>query len=244
MNKYKITLEYDGTLFSGWQVQENAVTAQGFIENRLHKITKEKVRVHGAGRIDAGVHAKNFVAHFTTNLDLCEESFKKALNQGQRSDIWIKRVEKVHPGFHARYDAKSRKYLYCIINTNKKLVFHGGYFWKVAYPLEICKMQEAVEYLVGTHDFSAFRASSCSAKNPVRKIISIKIKSKGNRIFIGVHGTSFLQYMVRNIVGTLVEVGRGRFSPDTVKELLKNGDRSQAGPTAAPHGLFFMNVLY
>jgi len=217
---------------------------QGFLEKKLLKITGENVRVCGAGRTDAGVHARNYRAHFSTNLFLDGTSFQRALNSGPRGDLWIRKVRRVSSDFHARFHAKGKRYLYCLVNTKEKPVFCRNFYWRVFYNLDIDAMKEAASYLVGYHDFSAFRSSSCSAKNPFRRVTYIGIHCRGNKIYIGVHGVSFLQYMVRNIVGTLVDVGRGRFSPEYVIDLIKNKDRNAAGKTAPAHGLFLMNVLY
>jgi len=244
LNCYKITLDYEGTDFKGWQIQKSGVTVQGFLEQKLLRITGEHVRVHGAGRTDSGVHAKNYVAHFYTAFDISGQALKNALNSGKREDIIIKKAEKLQGNLHARFDAQKKRYLYCIVNTNEKPVFHRRFFWRVGYSLDIDAMKAGAKHFVGTHDFSAFRASTCSAKSPIRTVTYAGIHTRGNKIYIGVHGRAFLQYMVRNIVGTLVDVGRGRFPPEFVAELIENRDRSAAGPTAPPHGLFLMNVLY
>lgn len=262
----RLLLEYDGTNFHGWQRQAGLPTIQGTLEEALTRITKQPVTLSGAGRTDAGVHAAGQVANFRSSLKLTESSWVKAINSLLPPDIVIRSAEYVPPEFHARYSAKSKVYQYTILTSERPSPFLRNYVWYVRQPLNIPSMQEASGYLIGTHDFSSFRASGCSAKSPVRTldrleivhIPSAEIAGQGsvclaplNRlpcnatmILFTLEARSYLQHMVRNIVGTLNDVGRGRFKPSDVREILKKKDRRCAGAIAPPQGLVLARVNY
>ncbi len=239
----RLLLEYDGTNFHGWQRQANLPTIQGVLEDVLTRITKQPTRITGAGRTDAGVHASGQVANFKTALKLTESSWVKAINSLLPQDIRIKGAEYVPLKFNARYSAKAKVYQYVILNSDLPTPFLRNYVWHVRQPLDMSSMKEAACYLVGTHDFSSFRASGCSAKSPVRTLNRLEI-TKGDTSFIlfTFEARSYLQHMVRNIVGTLVDVGRGKLKPSDVKDIIEKRDRRYAGPIAPPQGLFLIEI--
>lgn len=269
----RLLLEYDGTNFHGWQRQAGLPTIQGTLEEALARITKQPVTVFGAGRTDAGVHAAGQVANFRSSLKLTESSWVKAINSLLPPDIVIRNAEYAPPEFHARYSAKSKVYQYAILTSERPSPFLRNYVWYVRKPLNIPSMQEASEYLIGTHDFSSFRASECSAKSPVRTLDRLEIvhiqltvtagqesampqmrrdfltplnrmPCTGTMILFTFEARSYLQHMVRNIVGTLNDVGRGRLKPSDVREIIEKKDRRYAGPIAPPQGLFLFQVKY
>ncbi len=262
MRRLKLVIEYDGSRYHGWQRQtvtsplaKDRVTIQSILEERLSRITTEKIKLVGAGRTDAGVHALGQVAAFTTKSSLSPEVLKRALNSLCPPDIRILDVEEVSPHFHPRFSAKAKSYLYFIIRTDRPPVFLNSYCWPIRAELDITAMKEAAGYLIGTHDFSAFRASGCSAKTTVRSITELSIEEGEFIPFMGIQiqerfvrfricGNAFLRYMVRNIIGTLVEIGKGKRPVSSIREILKSGDRKLAGITAPAQGLFLERVYY
>ena len=240
----RLLIEYDGTNFHGWQRQANLPTIQGALEDVLTQITKHPVKLTGAGRTDSGVHAEGQVANFKCELRISESSWIKAINSLLPPDIVIKNAEYVPTEFHARYSAKSKTYQYRILNSDQASPFLRNFVWHIKQPLNISSMKEATEYLVGKHDFSSFRASDCSAKSPVRTLDRLEITINPPLILFTLEAKSYLQHMVRNIVGTLVEVGRGRFKPSDISDILDKKDRRYAGPIAQPQGLFLMEIKY
>ncbi len=258
MKNIKLTIEYDGTNYSGWQIQKRyGNSIQRVLQGCIETISKEKIKLISSGRTDAGVHALGQVANFKTESRIEANIWKKALNTLLPRDIRIINSEEVDPQFHSRYDAKSRVYSYIILNQEFPSVFLRNYVYHIPVPLNLEGMKRASKKLMGEHDLSSFRASSCSAKRPVRKIIDININERrtalipclpfspeGNLITITIEANAFLHHMARNIVGTLIEIGRGRFKPERMDEILKAKDRTKAGPTAPPHGLFLVRVKY
>lgn len=258
----RLLIEYDGTNFHGWQKQANLPTIQGELEDALTRITKQPVKITGAGRTDSGVHAAGQAANFSSALRLDESSWVKAINSLLPPDIVIKNAEYVPTEFNARYNAKSKIYQYIILNSDQTSPFLRNFVWHVKQPLSISSMKDAAGYLTGKHDFSSFRASECSAKSPVRTLDMLEITpQKGDRFifpswvsqdknsslpffFFTFEARSYLQHMVRNIVGTLIEVGRGRFKPSDIQDILNKKDRCCAGPIAPSHGLFLMEIRY
>lgn len=241
-----IVLEYDGTDFHGWQLQPGKRTIQSELEEALRKLTGSPHRVVAAGRTDAGVHALGQVAHFKTKSDLESFEFKGALNALLSDDISVLDVRDAPENFDARRNAKGKIYRYLILNRKERPAIDRYRVWHVREPLDIKAMRMAAEYLVGEHDFRSFRGQKCSAKTTVRKIrrIEIKKEEKENILAVEIEATAFLRQMVRAIVGTLVEVGRGKWAPERVAEALKGRDRRLAGPTAPPYGLYLVKVLY
>ncbi|MGH7771470.1 MAG: tRNA pseudouridine(38-40) synthase TruA [Candidatus Binatia bacterium] len=240
----KLTIEYDGTNYHGWQVQPNGKTIQEVLEEALEKILGVRTRLNGSGRTDAGVHALDQVANFTCadNLDLWR--LQKGLNALTPRDIVIKQAEGVPDSFDARRDARSRVYRYRIWNFPSPSAFHHCFSWHVYDPLDLSAMQEAIRFLEGEHDFASFQAAGCDAAHSVRRIYHNSLTQEGDFLNYTIEATAYLRHMVRNIVGTLVEVGRKERTPAAFAELLRAQDRMLAGPTAPPHGLFLMEVKY
>lgn len=255
MKHIKLTLQYDGTDYSGWQVQKKERTIQQIIEDAIYTVTGERLRITGAARTDAGVHAFAQIAAFKTQSNLEPQVFLRAINANIPHDIRVIKAEGCSEDFHPRYSAKNKTYSYRISHKGAYAVFLRRYSWQIPYQLNCDLMREAVEYLIGTHDFSCFRASGCSSKNPVRTIFKIEIvedsfvdfmnfKFDVPLIKISVQADAFLRHMVRNIVGTLVEIGRGKKPVSYTKEVLGLKDRRFSGPTAPAQGLFLEEIVY
>lgn len=244
MRNIKMTIEYDGTNYCGWQIQDGGPTLQETIESRLKTIAKETIKTISSGRTDAGVHALGQVINFYTKSRMDETPFLKAMNSLLPRDIAVKEVREVSLDFHARFSAKSKIYTYLILNSPLRSSFFERYAWHVPFPVDLESMKEAAKYLEGTHDFTSFRASSCGAKSPIRTILDSHIITKEDLIEITFEANAFLQYMVRNIIGTLVEIGRGKIRPIDMKHLIEAKDRKKAGPTSPPQGLFLIAVHY
>jgi tRNA pseudouridine38-40 synthase len=240
----RLLIEYDGTGYAGWQVQPDQETIQGRLEAALERITGEPIRVVSSGRTDAGVHALGQVAHFTTHSAMSPEEFRRALNGVLPRDIAVREASDAPEGFHARYSARRKRYRYVIIQGETRSAFGHRYGWEVGYRLDVAAMRQAAKQLVGTHDFSAFRATGGSAADPVRTLHLLDVEEQGTEVVILAEAEGFLRHMVRILVGTLVEVGRGRLAPDEVQAILESRDRSLAGPTAPPQGLFLLEVTY
>jgi tRNA pseudouridine38-40 synthase len=240
----KLTLEYDGAGYHGWQRQKNAPTIQEAIEAALARLTGEPVRVMGSGRTDAGVHALGQVANFHTASVLPLSAFLNGLNALLPPNIAVLDVKEVPRDFHARKAALAKTYVYHILNRPIRSPLNRGHSWWISQPLALEVMQRAAGTLEGEHDFSAFKASGGSIKNPVRRVLAAKWqKSKGELIFT-ITATGFLRGMVRSLVGTMAEIGRGKRPPQDLADLLRTGERRRAGPTAPPHGLFLVEVMY
>lgn len=255
MRKIRLTIQYDGTGYSGWQIQENEPTIQGEMEKALFTVTGEQIRIMGASRTDAGVHALEQVAGFETASTLENDVITRALNANLPHDIRVINACECPDDFHPRYSARHKIYSYLISHTSAYSVFLRRYSWNLPYTLKYDDMKEAAGFLLGTHDYSSFRASGCSSKNPVRSIESIDITVLSSVDFISFHfdgpaikisirARSFLRHMVRNIIGTLVETGRGKISPLKIKEILTSKDRCLAGQTAPACGLFLEKIDY
>jgi tRNA pseudouridine38-40 synthase len=255
MRKIRLLLEYDGADYHGWQAQDEVPTVQGVLENVIRKLTGEPVRVIGAGRTDAGVHALGQVAAFRTGSAHDTSTIKKALNATLPEDIRIIDVNEVHDSFNPRDDALRKSYFYIIAKERKPPVFLHRYSWTVPQPLDTPSIILGSQALIGTHDFTSFMGAGSGIKNPVREVFSLDIEKimgidfmtarlRGNFIRVRIEAKGFLRHMVRNIVGTLVEIGQGRMSPDGMKEVLEARDRKLAGQTAPAKGLFLERVDY
>lgn len=255
MKYIKILLQYDGTHYLGWQKQKDSNTIQTIIETRLFRITGENIKLTGASRTDSGVHALGQIAVFATNSNLETHTIIKALNSLLPNDIKAMDFKETDKNFHPRYDAKNKTYFYLISNNRIVSPFLCRYVWAVPYNLDLALMKKAGKLLKGSHDFSAFRASGCGAKTTEREIISFKIvqtekidfmtsRIEGDFIKITIEANAFLRYMVRNIVGTLVEIGRGKMDVKTISEAFELKDRRKTGPTAPPNGLFLEKIKY
>ena len=243
MLNYKLITEYDGTNYFGWQIQRDQRTIQQEIEKHLSKILNSHIKIHGSGRTDAGVHALGQVANFKTTSTIKPASLKKALNSLLDKDIRIKSVSKVDKDFHARFSAKKKTYRYQISLTEPG-VFERYYYNYVPYKLNLPLMKKETKELLGKHDFKCFKASGRRAKDTIRTISKASFTKRGNKLYFTIEGNGFLYNMVRNIVGTLIEIGRGKFPPGSIKKIIKNKDRKIAGPTAKARGLFLVRVEY
>ena len=248
MPRYKLTIEYDGTPYCGWQKQANGPSVQAAIEAACEKFLHVSVELTVAGRTDAGVHAKGQVAH--VDFPVAREPFniREGLNKLLiPHPIVILKAEEVSAEFNARLDAQKRHYLYRILNRDARPTLDVTRAWHVFYPLDIAAMQEAAQHLIGHHDFTSFRSSECQAQSPMRTLDEILIKRRTkdpSHVMINVVAKSFLHRQVRNITGTLMLVGAGKWKPEQVKEALAARDRRAAGPTAPAHGLYLMKVEY
>jgi tRNA pseudouridine38-40 synthase len=240
----KITVEYDGTNYCGWQIQPNGESIQAVLERAISTFFGTPSRITGSGRTDAGVHAIGQVANFLVDKEIEKFRVLRGLNALTPTDITIKEVEIVPDSFDARRDGRSRVYEYHIINRATPSPFYLNRAWHLHEALNREAMREAMRCLLGEHDFSSFRAAGCEAIHPIRKVYQTALEPRGDLLVYSIEATAFLRHMVRNIVGTLVEVGRGLRGPQSFGELLEARDRNKAGPTAPPHGLYLVEVKY
>lgn len=245
MRNLKITVEYDGAAYLGWQSQGGGKTIQETLEGCLRQITRENIRVTGSGRTDSGVHALNQAANFLIAKPIGIHQLLRAVNSLLPGDIVVKTMEEVPLDFHARIRARSKIYLYRINNSPIRTAVGRQYVWHFPQPLDVAAMGEALGSLSGTHDFSAFCAAGSTVRDRTRTIIKSGIeRDQAGLIEISLEATGFLRHMVRNIVGTLVEVGRGKRLPGEIPVILDGRDRVKAGPTAPACGLFLQEVRY
>jgi len=245
MPNFKITIEYDGSAYHGWQRQTMDRTIQGEIETALMTMAGNRVALTGSGRTDAGVHAYNQVANFQCETQLTPGVFQKGLNSLLPEDIVITSCEVVPEKFHAQYDAKSKTYHYRILNRPIPVAISRQYAWHIRKELDLDAMRSALRFIVGTHDFKAFEGSGSPRADTIRCIINADLfKTDDGYVVLKIEGDGFLRFMVRNIVGTLVDVGLGKITPDDFKQILVSRDRNLAGITAPAHGLFLMTVRY
>lgn len=244
MGNKKITIEYDGTAYCGWQVQPNGRSIQATLEEAISIFFGIPTRITGSGRTDAGVHAFGQVANFSVDKDADSHRILRGLNALTPPDIAVKQIDSVGDTFDARRDARSRVYEYHILNRPTASPFFIHRAWHVHESLDQRGMKEAVEYLIGEHDFSSFRAAGCEAVHPIRRVYRTSWEQRDELLVFSIEATGFLRHMVRNIIGTVVEVGRGTRSPQSCIDLLEARDRTQAGPTAPPYGLYLCEVKY
>ena len=245
MRNFKMILEYDGAAYCGWQRQDNGLSIQEVLEKIIGMITGEKITVIGSGRTDAGVHALNQVASFKSKTSLPAEILYRGLNGLLPADIVVKELTETTPEFHAQHDARGKIYIYRIYNSRLRRSVGRQYFWHINYPLDLAKMEKASQYLIGKHDFSCFCGTGSHVKDRVRTISAINLqKNKNNLLEITVAAEGFLRYMVRNIVGTLVEIGGGKYPPEEIIKIIDSGDRNCAGVTRTAQGLFLKEVKY
>ena len=242
--RIKLIVEYDGTNYAGWQRQTNGVTVQEMLEQALFKASGENVTVHGAGRTDAGVHAKAQVAHIDTNCTIPPEKISYAMNMLLPPDIRVKQSAEAEEDFHARFSAKAKSYRYTFYNTTHPSAIHRNTTVHVRGKIDIRAMKIAAAYIRGTHDFACFCASGSDVKDTVRTIYQLAVISDEPFIYIDVTGSGFLYNMVRIIAGTLIDVGKKKQSPESVREIIHGKDRSQAGATAPARGLTLKEVYY
>ena len=245
MPRYKLTIEYDGTPFSGWQIQDNAPTVQGALERAVKAICGEDVRVNGAGRTDAGVHALAQVAHCDIAKHFVPGRLRDGLNAHLRPlPIGVLAAEIVPDTFEARFSAIKRHYLYRITNTRANLALDIGRTWRVPRRLDSDAMHEAAQRLIGKHDFTTFRDTECQAKSPEKTLDQLDVRRDGDAVSILTSARSFLHSQVRSMVGSLVWVGEGRWSADDLAAALAARDRAACGPVAPPQGLYLVRVEY
>lgn len=240
----KLTLEYDGAAFVGWQAQAEGRSVQGVLEGAVAKLCGLPIRITGAGRTDSGVHARGQVASLEVAQRLPLRAWTVGLNALLPGDLACVKAEEAPEGFDARRWARGKRYIYSILQTPVRLPLERGRAWEIRRPLDVEAMRLAAPALLGSHDFSSFRAADCHAKNPVRELRRLEVIGEGPRVRLIVEATAFLKHMVRNLAGTLVEVGHGRRAADSLSALLALRDRKLAGTTAPPHGLVLDEVFY
>jgi tRNA pseudouridine38-40 synthase len=244
----KLTLEYDGAPFVGWQVQSNGPSVQAAVEEAAARLCGVPVRVTGAGRTDAGVHARGQVASLDPPRELPLSAWSAGLNTHLPPEIACVRAEEAPPGFDARRWARGKRYVYTIFRSPVRSPLWRGRAWEVRRPLDVVAMREALPHLTGRVDFAALRAANCHARTTVREVreLSLRVQplATGELIELRIEATAFLKHMVRNIAGTLVEIGHGKRAPASLPDLLASRDRTQAGPTAPPQGLVLDEVFY
>jgi tRNA pseudouridine38-40 synthase len=245
MPRFKLTLEYDGTPFSGWQRQRGVPTVQESLEDAFADLLGEPITVWGSGRTDAGVHAKGQVAHVDIAKPYKPFSIQGAINKRLRHvPISLLSVEEVSSDFHARFSATARVYEYIILNQRAPSALERTRAWWVIRPLSVGAMVEAATYLIGYHDFSSFRDSHCQASSPLKTLDALSVEGEEGVILIKARARSFLHHQVRNMVGTLKRVGEGVWTPEKVKEILEAKDRRCAGPTAPAEGLYLTGICF
>lgn len=245
MPRYKLTLEYDGGGFVGWQRQASGIAVQQVLEEAVEAFARERRLVEGAGRTDTGVHALGQVAHVDLRNDWEPDRVRDALNfHVKPHPVVVLAAEAVDDDFHARFSATQRGYLYRILNRRPPPAVRAGKVWWIPQPLDAAAMNAAARHLIGKHDFSTFRAANCQADSPVKTLDEIGVRPDGDEILITVRARSFLYRQVRNIAGTLKLAGEGKWTPDDVRDALAACDRGRGGPTAPPDGLYLTDVMY
>jgi len=245
MPRYKLTLEYDGTPYVGWQMQDNGPTVQGFLTDAIAAFAGERAAVQGAGRTDAGVHALGQVAHVDLAKDWDDDTVRDAINFHLRPrPIAVLSAAHVDDAFDARFSAVKRRYLYRISNRRADLALEQNRAWRVPRPLYTTAMHVAAQRLIGKHDFTTFRSTECQAKSPVKTLDRLDVARDGDEVRITASARSFLQHQVRSMVGSLVHVGEGKWSVDDLAAALAARDRTRCGQVAPPHGLYLVRVEY
>jgi len=243
--RYRLTIEYDGGPFAGWQIQADRLTVQGVLTEAVAALTGERVRVQGAGRTDAGVHALAQVAHFDASRDWEPDTVRDALNAHLRPHpVAVLAAERAADDFNARMSARKRHYRYVIVNRRADLALERGRAWRVPRRLDEAAMHEAAQRLVGKHDFTTFRSSECQAKSQVKTLDRLDVAREGDRVIIAASARSFLHNQVRSMVGSLVMIGEGRWSADDLARVLAARDRTLCGQVAPPDGLYLVRVEY
>ncbi|MBA2467381.1 MAG: tRNA pseudouridine(38-40) synthase TruA [Sphingomonas sp.] len=245
MTRWRLTVEYDGGPFMGWQRQNDDPSVQARIESAIFQMTSEEATVHGAGRTDSGVHALAMSAHIDIAKPLTEHRLRDGLNALVRpAPIAILDVQRVADDWHARFSCIGRRYEYRILNRRAPAAVERGRVWHVPQPLDIAAMAEGAAMLVGTHDFTTFRSAHCQSNSPVKSLDRLEISREGEQIRVEAAARSFLHHQVRSMVGCLVMVGRAQWAPKDIKRALEARDRAALGLNAPPHGLYFAEALY
>ena len=246
MVNYQIIIEYLGTNYVGWQIQKNGVSIQSIIQKALTKVLKSKIKINGSGRTDAGVHAKGQSANFTINYEIKDKfKFLNSVNHFlKKKAISIISINKKKMNFHARHSVKKKLYKYIILNRSTGSPIYDNRVWLIKNKLNVTMMKKGINYYLGTHNFTAMRATSCVAKSPIRTITKAEIKKKGDKIFIIFESKSFLQKQVRSMVGCLKLVGENKWKPEKIKYLINLKKRDLCAPPAPPCGLYLEKVFY
>ena len=245
MQRYKIKIEYEGTSFVGWQFQKNGQSVQEVLQKAIFNFSKENVTVTGAGRTDSGVHALAQVAHFDLKKKIQKKNILPAINQNiSNKSVTVLKINKVNKNFHARYDAQKRTYLYLIINRQSPLALQKNKAWHIRKKLDIQAMKKGAKLLLGTHDFSTYRAASCGAKSPVKTMEKILIKKNKDKISLQFTSRSFLQQQVRSMVGCIKYLGEGKWDVDAFQKAFKSKKRTKCAPPAPAYGLYLKNIFY
>ena len=245
MPRYRLTLEYDGTPFAGWQRQENGPSVQAALEEAIFKLSAERVTVAGAGRTDSGVHALGQVAHFDSGKEYPADTVRDALNAHLRpAPVSVVEAEAVDDDFHARFSALARHYEYRILSRRAPPALDRDRVWHVARILDVEAMQAAAQHLIGKHDFTTFRSIQCQANSPLKTLDRLDVRQSGNEIVVYARARSFLHNQVRSMVGSLRMVGEGKWAVADMKRALEARDRAACGPVAPPEGLYLVRVDY
>ena len=237
-------LEYDGAPYCGWQSQTNQCGVQDYVESAIQKIAEQAVRMHAAGRTDTGVHALAQIIHFDTDTVRPDSAWVRGVNAFLPESIRVLWAKVVDGEFHARFSAQQRRYQYLLVNTRVAPAINATKAGWYHLPLDISAMLAAIEHLLGEHDFSAFRASECQAKSPVKNLQIATVKQYGEQFIFEFAANAFLQHQVRNMLGALIYVGNGKYAPDFIQQLLAQKDRTLSPPTFSPNGLYLAGVQY
>jgi len=244
MRNIALVISYEGTAYHGWQCQPGLITIQQVLQEKIENIVNHKVKIYGGARTDSGVHAFGQTVNFFTESIIDMRGLARGLNSQLPTDIRIRSAREVDGHFHSRYSAKSKIYVYSILNTPHNSPFYVRYTWHIPYLLDVSNMNKASKIVIGTHDFSAFKKKDEIYQSAVRELIKTGVKRRGDFIYVVVEAKGFLRYMVRNIVGTLMLVGKGKLTVDKFKGILESKDRVRAGPTAPAKGLFLRKIKY
>ncbi len=246
MFNYQIIIEYLGTDFVGWQIQKNGSSIQSHVQRALSKVLKSKIKINGSGRTDAGVHAKGQSANFFLKKEIKDKyKFLNSINFFlKKKSISIIKINRKKKNFHARYSVKKKIYKYIILNRLTTSPIYNGRVWFIKNKLNLIKMKKGIKYYLGTHNFTAMRAASCTAKSPIRTISKAEIKKRGEKIFIIFESKSFLQKQVRSMVGCLKYVGESKWKPEKIKSVIISKKRQFCAPPAPPEGLYLEKVFY
>ena len=245
MTRWRLTVEFDGGPFMGWQRQDHGPSVQQALEEAIGRMTGEKVRLHCAGRTDAGVHGLAMTAHVDIARDLTAHRLREGANALLRPNpVSVIAAETVADDWHARFSCVGRRYLYRILNRRAPPALDRGRVWHIALPLDVGAMQAGADHLVGRHDFTTFRSVNCQSDSPVKTLDRLAVERVGAEIHIRAEARSFLHHQVRSMVGCLALVGQGRWNPDDVEKALRARDRQALGFNAPPHGLYFVEAIY
>ena len=244
MRNLRLWLKYNGTAYHGWQIQDNADTVQGQLERAIEQIFCEKISVNGCSRTDAGVHANEFCCNFRTEKELSSETVVRALNAKLPLDIVVLKCEEAFPDFHARFNAKAKEYIYKIWNSEVRNPFLLDTVYQYKYKLDEAMLDKAAKSFIGTYDYKAFCASGSTVQDTVRTVFNASVTREGDMVIFKVEGNGFLYNMVRIMVGTLIYINEGKINQNDIKDIILSGDRTKAGKTVSPEGLYLNKVFY